>query len=109
LGCKRDLHDGAAYICGYRTFTALILNYIAVGLRMMPNKNTMTAISSKTWMMLPAVVKKKVTAHPATSIKAITYSSELMIISVILLKNIKSAKMFCLFSLKERNLINYYP
>jgi hypothetical protein len=46
--------------------------YIAVGLRIMPSKKTITAITNSTCIRLPTAVKKKAIAQPITSIKAIT-------------------------------------
>ena len=52
--------------------------YTAVGLRITPNKNAITAITSNKCIKLPTAVRKNAIAQPITSIKAIIYNKEFM-------------------------------
>ena len=52
--------------------------YTAVGLRNMPNKNAITAITNNTWIRLLAAVKNTPIAQPIISITAIMYNNEFM-------------------------------
>jgi hypothetical protein len=69
--CKRPRKTGAKY------FEREI--YIAVGLRMTPNKNAITAITNSTCIRLPAAVKNTPIAQPMMRITAIIYNNEFMV------------------------------
>jgi hypothetical protein len=52
---------------------------MAVGLRIMPNKKAIMAITSNTWIRLPTAVKNTPIAQPIMRITAMIYSNEFMV------------------------------